>query len=97
MENPIGKGMSKEEFVQLLTEKANMLKNHLKDTQCSLIMCANIRPSTTIFRLYNTLEYDTLKFQSIITNSGNLGEQLYQLWLPLNSLMQKYHPPYPTV
>ena len=50
-------------------------------------MCANIRPNTTVFRLYNMLEKDSLKFQSIITNSENLGEQLYQLWLQLNSLM----------
>ena len=97
MENPIGQRKFGEEFVQLLTEKANILKNHLKDTQCSLIMCANIRLNTTIFRLYNMLEKDSLKFQSIITNSEDLGEQLYQLWLQLNSLMQKYHPPYRTV
>ena len=94
MENPIGQRMSKEDFIQLLTEKANMLKNHLKDTQCSLIMCANIRLNVTIFRLYNTLEEDSLKFQSIITNSENLGEQLYQLWIQLNSLMQRYCPSY---
>ena len=97
MENPIGQRKSREEFVQLLTEKANILKNHLKDTQCSLIMCANIRSNTTIFRLYNMLEKDSLKFQGIITNSEDLREQLYQLWLQLNSLMQRYHPPYPTV
>ena len=45
MENPIDQRKSKEDFVELLTEKANKLKNHLKDTQCILIMCANIRPS----------------------------------------------------
>ena len=97
MENPISQRKSKEDFIQLLTEKANMLRNHLMDTQCSLIMCANIRPNTTIFRLYNMLEKDSLKFQSIIINSEDLGEQLYQLWLQLNSLMQRYHPPYPTM
>ena len=79
MENPIGQRKSREEFVQLLTKKANILKNHIKDTQCSLIMCANIRPNTTIFRLYNMLEKDSLKIQGIITNSEDLGEQLYQL------------------
>ena len=79
--------ISEEDFVQLLTEKANMLKKHLKDTQCSLVMCANIRLNTTIFRLYNTLEKDSLKFQCTITNLENLREQLYQLWLQLNSLM----------
>ena len=92
MESPKDQKMSKEDFVQLLTEKANMLKNHLKDTQISLVMCANIGPNTTIFRLYNTLEEDSLKFQCTITNLGNLREQLYQLWLQLNSLMWKYHP-----
>ena len=97
MESPIVQKMSEDDFVQLLTEKANMLKNHLKDTQCSLIMCANIRLNTTIFRLYNTLEEDSLKFQIIIINSGNLREQLYQLWLQLNYLMQKYHPHSPTI
>ena len=97
MENPIDQRKSEEEFIQLLTEKAHMLRKHLKDTHCSLIMCANIRPNTTTFRLYNMLEKDSITFQSIITNSENLGEQLYQLWLQLNSLMQKYHPPYPTV
>ena len=81
MENPTYQKMSEDDFVQLLTENANMLKNHLKDTQCSLIMCANIRLNTTIFRLYITLEKDSLKFQYTITNLGNLGEQLYQLWL----------------
>ena len=97
MENPINLRKSKEEFVQLLTEKAHMLRRHLKDTQCSLIMCMNIRLDSTIFRLYNTLEKDSLKFQSTITNSEDLGKQLYHLWLQLNSLMQKYCPPYPTV
>ena len=43
MENPIDQRKSEEEFVQLLTEKAHMLRKHLKDTHCSLIMCENIR------------------------------------------------------
>ena len=97
MENSINLRKLEEEFIQILTEKAHMLRKHLKDTQCSLIMCTNIRSNSTIFRLYNTLEEDSLKFQSTITNSGDLGKQLYHLWLQLNSLMQKYCPPYPTV
>ena len=64
MENPIDQRKSKEEFIQLLTEKAHMLRKHLKDTHCSLIMCANIRLNTTIFRLYNTLEKESLKYNN---------------------------------
>ena len=81
MENPIDQRKSKVDFIKLLMEKAHMLKKHLKYTKCSLIMCTNIRPNSTIFRLYNTLEEDSLKFQSTITNSEDLGKQLYHLWL----------------
>ena len=31
MENPIDQRKSKEEFIQLLTEKVHMLRKHLKD------------------------------------------------------------------
>ena len=53
--------MSETDFVKLLSEKANMLKKHLKDTQSSLLKCANIGPNVAIFKLYNTLEEDSLK------------------------------------
>ena len=79
MEYPTNQKMSKSDFVQLLTDKANMFKKHLKDTQCSLVMCANIRLDVAIFKLYNTLEEDSLKLQCTITNLGDLEKQLYEL------------------
>ena len=36
-------------FVKTLTKKANMLKKHLKDTNSSLVMCANIGPNVSYF------------------------------------------------
>ena len=87
MEYPTEQKMSENDFVQLLTDKANMLKKHLKDTQSSLIMCANIGLNVAIFKLYNTLEEDSLKLQCTITNLGDLEEQLYQLWVQLNYLI----------
>ena len=89
--------MSKSDFVQLLTDKANMLKKHLKDTQSSLVMCANIRLDVAILKLYNTLEEDSLKLQCTITNLGDLEKQLYQLWVQLNYLIWEYCPHCPTV
>ena len=74
-----------------------MLKKHLKDTQSSLVMCASIGLNMAIFKLYNTLEEDSLKLQCTITNLGNLEEQLYQLWVQLNYLIQEYCPHCPTV
>ena len=69
-----------------------MLKKHLKDTQSSLVMCANIGPNVAIFKLYNTLEEDSLKLQYTITNLGDLEEQLYQLWVQFNHLIWEYCP-----
>ena len=97
MEYPIDQKMFKNDFVQLLADKANMLKKHLKDTQSSLVMCANIRLNVAIFKLYNTLEEDSLKLQCTITNLGDLEEQLYQLWVQLNYLIWEYCPHCPTV
>ena len=94
MENPIDQRKSKEEFIQLLTEKAHMLRKHFKDTHCSLIMCANIRPNTTIFRLYNMLEKESLKFQSTITNSENLGEQFISIMVTIKHFNAKILSPF---
>ena len=84
-------------FVQLLTEKANMLKKHLKDTHSSLVMCVNIGPNMATFKLYNTKEEDSLKLHATISNLGDIGEQLYQLWIQLNYLLREYCPHCPTV
>ena len=85
--------MPKTLFVQLLIKKANMLKNkHLKDTHSDLGMCMNIGPNMATFKLYNTLEEDPLKLHVTISNLGDIGKQLYQLWIQLNYLLREYCP-----
>ena len=92
MELPIIQKMSKEDFVQLLVDKANMLKKHLKTTQCDLVLCANIGPNIATFKLYNIQEENSLKLHITISNLGDIKEQLYQLWIQLNSLLWEYCP-----
>ena len=84
--------MPKTLFVQLLTEKVNMLKQHIKDTKSNLVMCANIRPNMATFKLYNTKEEDSLKLHATISNLGDIGEQLYQLWIQSNYLLWEHCP-----
>ena len=79
-------------FVQLLTNKANMLKKHLKTTQSDLVICANIGPNMATFKLYNIKEEDSLKLYIIISNLGDIDEQLYQFWVQLNYLLKEYCP-----
>ena len=79
-------------FVKTLMEKASMLKKHLKDTNSSLVICANIGPNVTTFKLYNTQEEDSLKLRYTISNLGDLEDQLYQLWIQLNYLLKECYP-----
>ena len=55
-------------------------------------MYANIGLNVAIFKLYNTLEEDSLKLRYTITNLGDFKEQLYQLWVQLNYLIWEYCP-----
>ena len=84
-------------FVQLLTEKANMLKKHLKDTHSNLVMCVNIGPNMATLKLYNTKEEDSLKLHATIPNLGDIGKQSHQLWIQLNYLLREYCPHCPPV
>ena len=79
--------MSREEFVQLLADKANILKKHLKTTQNNLVICVNIRPNTATIKLYNIEEGNLLFLHMTISNLGDVEEQLYQLWVQLNFLL----------
>ena len=79
-------------FVKTLTEKANILKKHLKDMKSSLVICANIGPNMATFKLYNTKEDDSLKLHYTVSNLGDLEDQLYQLWVQLNYLLKEHYP-----
>ena len=39
-------------FIETLTEKAEMLKKHLKDTNSNLVICANIGPNMATFKFF---------------------------------------------
>ena len=56
-----GNKLPKTFFVNTLTEKAEMLKKHLKDTCSKLVICANIGPNMATFKFFNPQEEDCLK------------------------------------
>ena len=92
MEYAVDKKMPEALFVQLMTDKANMLKKHLKDTKSNLRLCANIGPNMATIKLYNIKEEDSQKLHVTISNLGDIDEQLYQLWVQLNYILKEYCP-----
>ena len=77
-------------FVKLLTEKANIIKNHLKNIQSDLVICVNIGLNMATFKLFNRNEEDSLKLHVTLSNLGDIDEQLHQLWLQVNFVLRQY-------
>ena len=84
------KKKSKTFFVQLLSEKANIIKKHLKDIWSNIMICANIGPNMATFKLFHMKEEDSLKLHVTLSNLGDIDEQLHQLWLQVNFLLRQY-------
>ena len=80
----------KDLFVKLMIEKANIIKNHLKNSIDQLIIVANIGPTIAVFKIYDTKEEDSLKLHLTLSNLGDIEEQRYHLWLQVNFLLQQY-------
>ena len=79
-------------FADMLTEKAEMLKKHFKDTNSELIICANIGPNMATFKFYNQQDKDSLRLHYTFSNLGDLKEQLYGLWVQLNYMLKEHYP-----
>ena len=78
-------------FVNLMIEKANIIKDHLKKGAHPLIIVANIGPTMAVFKFYDmTEEDDSLKLHMTLSNLGDLNDQIHVLWQQVNFLLQEY-------
>ena len=77
-------------FVNLMIEKANTIKNHLKKSMDQLVIVANIGPTMTVFKICDINEEGSLKLKMTLSNLGNIKEQIHQLWQQMNFLLQQY-------
>ena len=77
-------------FIQLMTEKANIIKDHLKNIINQLIIVVNIGPTMATFKFYDLGEEDSLKLHITLLNLGDINEQIHQLWQQVNFLLQQY-------
>ena len=78
-------------FVNMMIEKANIIKDHLNKSMHPLIIVANIGPTMAIFKFYDTTEEDdSLKLCMTLSNLGGTDEQICVLWQQVNFLLQQY-------
>ena len=77
-------------FIQLLTKRANIIKDHLRERHNKLTIGANIGPTMATFKLYDLSEEDSLKLHITLSNLGDIDEQIHQLWQQVNFLLKQY-------
>ena len=82
--------MPEEFFVQLLAEKANIIKDHQWSRHSKLTIFANIGPNMATFKLFDLSKEDSLKLHVTLSNLGDIDDQLHQLWLQVNFLLRQY-------
>ena len=73
-----------------MTEKANIIKDHLKNSINQLIIVASIGPTMATFKFYDLSKEDSLKLHITLSNLGDINEQIHQLWQQVNFLLQQY-------
>ena len=73
-----------------MIEKANIIKDHLRNSLNQLIIVANIGSTMATFKFYDVKEEDSLKLHITLSNLGDIEDQIHQLWQQLNFLLQQY-------
>ena len=77
-------------FVDIMTEKCQLLHQHLKLSKDCLILVANIGHQVATIKLFdkNLMESQLLHFT--ISNLWDLEEQLYKLWIEVCGVLRDY-------
>ena len=86
----VDKRIPEDLFIKLMIKKANIIKDHLKNSLSQLIIVANIGPTMATFKFYDVKEEDSLKLCMTFSNLGDIEDQTHQLWQQLNFLLQQY-------
>ena len=85
---PVPKGL----FLDIMTEKTQMLGEHIKHLHLGLALVANIGENVATVKLYDNYAVDSLRLHVTLSNLWEIEDQLYQLWIEVNSVICNYLP-----
>ena len=77
-------------FVDILTEKCQLLHQHIKSSKDCLMLVANIGRTMAAIKLFNKNLMDSQLLHCTISNLWDLEEQLYRLWLEVHGMLKDY-------
>ena len=85
---PLPKGL----FLDIMTEKTQMLVDHIKHLHLGLVLVADIGENVVTVKLYDNQAVDSLRLHVTLSNLWDIEDQLYQLWIEVNSVICNYLP-----
>ena len=77
-------------FVDILTEKCQLLHKHIKSSKDCLMLVANIGLTMATIKLFDKNLIDSQLLHCTISNLWDLEEQLYRLWIEVHGVLKDY-------
>ena len=85
-----GHNMSDDLFVNILTEKCQLIHKHIKSSKDCLLLVANINCTVATIKLFDRNLEDSQLLYCTISNHSDLEEQLYRLWIEVCGILKDY-------
>ena len=77
-------------FVDILTEKCQLLHQHIKSSKDCLMLVANIGHTMATIKLFDKNLMDSQLLHFTVSNLWDLEEQLYRLWIEVCGVLNDY-------
>ena len=87
-----GKSLPKGFFLDIMTEKTQMLIDHVKHLHLGLALVANIGENVVTVKVYDNYAVDSLGLHVTLKNLWYIEDQLYHLWIEVNGVIRNYLP-----
>ena len=85
-----GKPLPKGLFLDIMTEKTQMLVDQLKHLHLGVTLVANIGENVATVKIYDNYVEDPLKLHVTLSNLWDIEDQLYRLWIEVDGVIQSY-------
>ena len=77
-------------FVDILTEKCQLIHKHIKALKDCLLMVANVNNTVATIKLFDRNLEDSQLLHCTISNHSDLEDQLYRLWIEVQGILKDY-------
>ena len=77
-------------FIDILTEKCQLIHKHIRTSKDCLMMVANISNTVATIKLFDRDLEDSQLLYCTISNHTDLEEQLYRLWIEVQGILRDY-------